>query len=246
MKGELNLLRINKLSKEFNKKKVLENINMEIKQGEVIGIIGPSGSGKSTLLRCINFLEEPTEGTIEFNGKIVINDRKKIEELRTNIGMVFQEFNLFERKNVLTNIITAPILTKKMTKNEAIEEAIKLLKFVGLEDKIYSMPETLSGGQKQRVAIARALAMEPKLLLLDEPTSALDPELIQEVLKVIKMLAQEKITMLIVTHQIKFVKEIADRIIFMENGKIIEEGTPSEILENPQINRTKKFLSDIL
>lgn len=240
------MLKIRNLSKSFGTNQVLKNLNLDIQQGEVVSIIGPSGSGKSTLLRCINYLEEPTSGTIEFEGKIIKNDSEQIKDLRNNVGMVFQEFNLFEMKNVLSNITLAPILTKKMNKQEAREEANKVLKFVGLKDKIFEMPKNLSGGQKQRVAIARALAMQPKVLLLDEPTSALDPELVQEVLKVIQMLVKKKITMIIVTHQIDFAKEISDRIIFMEDGKIVEEGSPEEILVNPKKKRTKDFINSIL
>ncbi len=240
------MLKIRNLSKSFGTNQVLKNLNLDIQQGEVVSIIGPSGSGKSTLLRCINYLEEPTSGTIEFEGKIIKNDSEQIKDLRNNVGMVFQEFNLFEMKNVLSNITLAPVLTKKMNKQEAREEANKVLKFVGLKDKIFEMPKNLSGGQKQRVAIARALAMQPKVLLLDEPTSALDPELVQEVLKVIQMLVKKKITMIIVTHQIDFAKEISDRIIFMEDGKIVEEGSPEEILVNPKKKRTKDFINSIL
>lgn len=240
------MLKIRNLNKSFGTNQVLKNLNLDIQQGEVVSIIGPSGSGKSTLLRCINYLEEPTSGTIEFEGKVIKNDSEQIKDLRNNVGMVFQEFNLFEMKNVLSNITLAPVLTKKMTKQEAREEANKVLKFVGLKDKIFEMPKNLSGGQKQRVAIARALVMQPKVLLLDEPTSALDPELVQEVLKVIQMLVKKKITMIIVTHQIDFAKEISDRIIFMEDGKIVEEGSPEEILVNPKKKRTKDFINSIL
>lgn len=240
------MLKIRGLNKYFGTNHVLKDVDLDIKQGEIVSIIGPSGSGKSTLLRCINYLEEPSSGTIEFEGKIIQKDSEQIKDLRSNVGMVFQEFNLFEMKNVLTNIALAPVLTKKMNKQEAKEEANKVLKFVGLKDKIYEMPKNLSGGQKQRVAIARALAMQPKVLLLDEPTSALDPELVQEVLKVIQMLVKKKITMIIVTHQIDFAKEISDRIIFMEDGKIVEEGVPNEILVSPKKNRTKDFINSIL
>lgn len=240
------MLCIKKLSKKFGSNLVLSDVNLNIAKGEIVCIVGPSGSGKSTLLRCINLLEKPTNGTIEFEGKKVGDDASQIKSLRSEVGMVFQEFNLFEMKDVLSNIMLAPVLTKKMTKAEAKEEAIKVLQFVGLMDKIHAMPETLSGGQKQRVAIARALAMCPKVLLMDEPTSALDPELIQEVLKVIRMLVEERITMIIVTHQIEFAKEIADRIIFMEQGKVIEEGPPNEIFDNPKEERTREFLQSIL
>lgn len=239
-------MHIKNLSKEFGSNLVLSNVNLNIARGEIVCIIGPSGSGKSTLLRCINHLEKPTYGMIEYEGIEIGDDAAQIKSLRSEIGMVFQEFNLFEMKDVLSNIMLAPVLTKKMNKAEAKEEAIKVLKFVGLMDKIHAMPNTLSGGQKQRVAIARALAMRPKVLLMDEPTSALDPELVQEVLKVIRMLAEQNISLIIVTHQIEFAKEIADRIVFMEQGKVVEEGSPDEIFENPKEERTKEFLRSIL
>ena len=234
------------LNKRFGNTVVLRDVDFAVEKGEVVCIIGPSGSGKSTLLRCINHLEKPTSGRFVFEGKIVHDTPSEIRELRRNIGMVFQEFHLFEMKNVLNNLTLAPILTKRLSKQQAIEEAKKNLDFVGLTDKIYSMPNTLSGGQKQRVAIARALTMNPKVLLLDEPTSALDPELIQEVLKVIRLLAKRETTMIIVTHQIEFAKEIADRIVFMENGRIVEEGCPEEIINNPKEKRTRHFLMSAL
>ncbi len=240
------MLHIKNLSKNFGANTVLSDINLDIRKGEIVCVIGPSGSGKSTLLRCINYLEKSTGGVIEFEGNRVGDVPSQIKRLRSEIGMVFQEFNLFEMKDVMSNITLAPVLIKKMTKAEAKEEALKVLQFVGLMDKIHAMPNTLSGGQKQRVAIARALAMQPKVLLMDEPTSALDPELIQEVLKVVRMLADQNITMIIVTHQIEFVKEIADRIVFMEKGRIVEEGSPGEILVNPKETRTKEFLQSIL
>lgn len=240
------MLCIKNLNKSFGNHSVLSNINFHISAGEVVCIIGPSGSGKSTLLRCINFLEKPTDGIIEFNGRIVENNHSQLKLLRGEIGMVFQDFNLFETKDVLSNIMLAPILTKKMIKSEAKQEALKVLDFVGLLDKIHSMPQTLSGGEKQRVAIARALITQPKLILMDEPTSALDPELVHEVLKVIKSLAKGNVALIIVTHQIDFVKEVADRVIFMENGVIVEEAITRDFFENPKFERTKVFLKSVL
>jgi len=194
----------------------------------------------------MNFLERPSGGSVIFNGVIIQNNQKQIRELRRKVSMVFQEFNLFEMKDVLTNITLAPVLSKKMSKVEATAEAFRVLKFVGLEEKAYALPDTLSGGEKQRVAIARALAMQPQMLLMDEPTSALDPELIQEVLKVIRMLANQNVTMVIVTHQLDFAREIADRLLFMEMGQIIEEGTPEEVLRHPQKQRTLEFVQSII
>ena len=240
------MLKIQGLNKSFANNIVLQDVDFSVKKGEVVCIIGPSGSGKSTLLRCINHLEKPSSGSIIFDGRIVRDTPREIRELRRDIGMVFQEFHLFEMKNVLNNLTMAPILTKRLSKQQAVEEAKKNLDFVGLTDKTYAMPNTLSGGQKQRVAIARALTMKPKVLLLDEPTSALDPELIQEVLKVIKLLAQRETTMIIVTHQIEFAKEIADRIVFMESGRIVEEGSPEEIINSPKQERTRQFLMSVL
>lgn len=240
------MLKIQGLNKSFGNNVVLRDVDFSVKKGEVVCIIGPSGSGKSTLLRCINHLEEPSSGNTVFEGRVVRDTPREIRELRRDIGMVFQEFHLFEMKNVLNNLTMAPILTKRLSKQEAIKEAKKNLDFVGLTDKTYSMPNTLSGGQKQRVAIARALTMKPKVLLLDEPTSALDPELIQEVLKVIKLLAQRETTMIIVTHQIEFAREIADRIVFMEGGRIVEEGSPEEIINSPKEERTRQFLMSVL
>lgn len=240
------MLMIKGLNKSFSQNQVLKDVDLSVKKGEVVCIIGPSGSGKSTLLRCINYLEKPSSGTIVFEGKTIQDTPGEIRRLRRDVGMVFQEFYLFEMKNVLHNLTLAPILTRRLDRQQAIKEAKKNLEFVGLTDKIYAMPNTLSGGQKQRVAIARALTMQPKLLLLDEPTSALDPELVQEVLKVIRSLAKRETTMIIVTHQIEFAKEIADRIIFMEDGRIIEEGSPDELFNNPKEERTKQFIKSAL
>jgi polar amino acid transport system ATP-binding protein len=217
-----------------------------IEEKEVVCVIGPSGSGKSTLLRCINQLEMPTNGTIRYHGKNLLDSTVDIRQFREEVGMVFQRFNLFPLKTVLENIMLAPVLTKKKNKKEAREKAMELLKKVGLEEKADAMPATLSGGQKQRVAIARALAMEPKALLFDEPTSALDPELVGDVLEVMKNLAKEGMTMIIVTHEMGFAREVADRVIFMADGYIVEEDKPEKIFTNPKEERTKAFLARVL
>jgi len=241
------MIKIEHLSKNFDDLKVLIDINMEVMEGEVICIIGPSGSGKSTLLRCINQLEMPTDGNIFYQGKDIFNKKEiAIRDYREEVGMVFQRFNLFPMKSVMKNITLAPVLTKRMTKAEADEKALRLLEKVGLSDKAHSMPSTLSGGQQQRVAITRALAMEPKALLFDEPTSALDPELVGDVLEVMRSLANEGMTMVIVTHEMEFAKEVADRVIFMADGYIVEEGKPEEIFTNPKHDRTRSFLARIL
>lgn len=244
----MELLRISKLNKSYDKTQVLKNVSLDLKKGEVISIIGPSGSGKSTLLRCISRLEHMDSGRIEFNG-ITIGDAKKKfntqESIKASkeIGMVFQNFNLFPHKTVLENIIEAPIIVNNLDKIDAINIAEKLLLKVGLLDKINSYPCTLSGGQKQRIAIARALAMNPELILFDEPTSSLDPELVSEVLKVISDLAFEKITLVVVTHEMQFAREVSDRIIFMENGEILEDSTPELLFSNPKHDRVKQFLN---
>jgi polar amino acid transport system ATP-binding protein len=217
-----------------------------IEEKEVVCVIGPSGSGKSTLLRCINQLEMPTNGTIRYHGKNLLDSTVDIRQFREEVGMVFQRFNLFPLKTVLENIMLAPVLTKKKNKKEAREKAMELLKKVGLEEKADAMPATLSGGQKQRVAIARALAMEPRALLFDEPTSALDPELVGDVLEVMKNLAKEGMTMIIVTHEMGFAREVADRVIFMADGYIVEEDKPEKIFTNPKEERTKAFLARVL
>ena len=241
------MIRISHLSKKFGDLEVLKDISVFIEEKEVVCVIGPSGSGKSTFLRCINQLEIPTKGSIRYHGEDLLDMATDIRRFREEVGMVFQRFNLFPLKTVLENIMLAPVLTKKKTKKEAKEKAMELLKKVGLEEKADAMPATLSGGQKQRVAIARALAMEPKALLFDEPTSALDPELVGDVLDVMKKLAKEDgMTMIIVTHEMGFAKEVADRVIFMADGYIVEEGKPEEIFTNPKEERTKSFLARVL
>ena len=242
------MLKINELRKDFDSLKVLKGITTEIKKGEVVSIIGPSGSGKSTLLRCMNLMETPTNGEIIFKGQL-INDpslkEEAINKIRENIGMVFQQFNLFPHLTVLENITLAPIKRGKLSEKEAIEKAEALLNRVGLSDKKEVYPSTLSGGQKQRVAIARALAMDPELMLFDEPTSALDPEMVKEVLEVIQNLTESQMTIVIVTHEMNFAKEVASRVIFMDNGKIVEEGAPKELFEEATHERTRKFLDQI-
>lgn len=240
------MIKIRNLYKSYGKKEVLKNINLDIKEGEVVSLIGPSGSGKSTLLRCINYLETPTSGHIYFEDKEIGENLKQLDSLREQMGMVFQHFQLFPHKTVLDNITLAPILTNKLSQEEAEEKAKILLERMGLLDKINSYPNSLSGGQKQRVAIARSLAMEPKLILFDEVTSALDPEMVGEVLDVMKELAEEGMTMVVVTHEMGFAKEVADRIVFMADGNIVEEGKPKDIFENPQNKRTQDFLSRVL
>lgn len=240
------MIEVNNLCKNFNKLHVLKGITTTIQKGEVVVIIGPSGSGKSTFLRCLNLLEMPSDGEIIFEGKCITDKTIDINKLRQKMGMVFQQFNLFPNKNVLGNITLAPIKVKNKSKEDAEAIAYKLLKRIGLEDKAKSYPSQLSGGQKQRIAIARALAMEPDVMLFDEPTSALDPEMVGEVLSVMKKLASDGMTMVVVTHEMGFAKEMADRIIFIDDGTIIEEGTPEQIFSNPQNIRTKDFLSKIL
>ena len=234
-----------KVVKKFNNLEVLKGIDLDVSPGEVVVIIGPSGSGKSTFLRCMNYLEVADSGTITINGKIVESKESSLNKLRQEIGMVFQQFNLFPHRTVMENIIEAPVLLKKMTKDQAKKKGMELLKKVGLVEKADEYPNRLSGGQKQRVAIARALAMEPKIMLFDEPTSALDPELVGEVLTVMKQLAKEGMTMVVVTHEMGFAKEVADRVIFMDGGYIVEEGSPEAIFENPQHDRTKEFLGHL-
>ena len=233
------------IRKHFDKLEVLKSISLEVEEGEVLCIIGPSGSGKSTLLRCLNRLEEIQVGSITVLGENIVN-AKSINKLRENIGMVFQSFNLFPNYTVLQNMTLAPLELNKMKRKEAVEKATTLLKKVGLEDKKDVYPHTLSGGQKQRVAIARALQMNPKIMLFDEPTSALDPEMVEEVLKVMKDLAQEGMTMVIVTHEMEFARDVADRVIFMDDGYIIEEGTAQEVFTAPKSIRCNEFLSKIL
>lgn len=239
------MISIKNIHKKFGKLHVLKGIDLEITEKEVVVIIGPSGSGKSTLLRCINYLEEPTEGDIIVDG-IPLNGEANINKVREEVGMVFQRFNLFPHMTALENITLAPSQVRKMSKTEAEKLATELLVKVGLSDKANNYPEQLSGGQQQRVAIARALAMRPKVMLFDEPTSALDPEMIKEVLDVMKNLANEGMTMVVVTHEMGFAREVGDRVIFMDEGRIVEEGLPDNIFSNAKEERTQAFLSKIL
>lgn len=239
------MISIENLHKSYGEVKVLQGIDLEIAEKEVVAIIGPSGSGKSTLLRCMNYLEEPTEGTISVDG-ILLDGEANINKVREEVGMVFQRFNLFPHMTVLQNIMLAPIKVRHVAKAEAEADARKLLARVGLADKAEIYPEQLSGGQQQRVAIARALAMKPKVMLFDEPTSALDPEMVGEVLDVMRSLASEGMTMVIVTHEMGFAREVADRVLFVADGHITEQGTPKEVFEHPQEERTKNFLSKVL
>jgi polar amino acid transport system ATP-binding protein len=240
------MIEISNLSKSFSKLEVLKNINLSVDEKEVVVLIGASGSGKSTLLRCLNFLEVAERGDIIIDSEKIDLAKTNLNKVREKVGMVFQHFNLFPHKTVIENIIEAPIFVRKETKEAASSKAMALLKKVGLEDKANYYPEQLSGGQKQRVAIARALAMEPKVMLFDEPTSALDPELVGEVLQVMKDLARDGMTMVIVTHEMGFAKEVADRVIMLADGNIIEEGHPNDIFVNPKHERTKRFLNQIL
>ncbi|MBO0439909.1 amino acid ABC transporter ATP-binding protein [Enterococcus sp. DIV0212c] len=240
------MINIKNLHKTFGKNEVLKGIDLDVKAGEVVVIIGPSGSGKSTFLRCLNLLEQPTDGTIEFEGKNLLDKETDIDALRQKMGMVFQNFNLFPHKTVLDNLTISPIKVKKETTEAAKEKALALLEQVGLKDKATSYPSSLSGGQQQRVAIARALAMNPDVMLFDEPTSALDPEMVGEVLAVMKALAVEGMTMVVVTHEMGFAREVADRVIFMDAGIIQEEGTPEEIFGQPKNPRTQDFLRKVL
>ena len=240
------LLEIKNLSKSFGDLQVLKDINIQVEKGEVIVIIGPSGSGKSTMLRCCNLLEKPTGGQIIYKGEDITGLGKKVKNYRKSVGMVFQKFNLFVNKTVLDNVTIAPIQLNKLPKAEAEVKALDLLDKVGLKSKAGVYPETLSGGQQQRVAIARALAMDPEALLFDEPSSALDPELVGDVLEVMKKLAKDGMTMLVVTHEMGFARDVADRVIFMADGYIVEEGIPDEIFTNPKNERTKAFLSRVL
>lgn len=240
------LIKVNHLIKSFGDLEVLKDINIEVKKSEVVCIIGPSGSGKSTLLRCINQLETPTGGEIIYKGENLCEKKADVRKFREEVGMVFQRFNLFPLKTVLKNVMMAPVLTGHKSKLEAEQLAMGLLKKVGLESKALAKPDMLSGGQQQRVAIARALAMEPEALLFDEPTSALDPELVGEVLNVMRDLAKEGMTMIVVTHEMAFARDVADRVIFMSDGYVVEEGTPEEVFGNPKVERTKIFLSRFL
>ncbi|MEY8846737.1 amino acid ABC transporter ATP-binding protein [Bacillus safensis] len=240
------VIRVEKLNKYFGELHVLKDIDLTVYENDVVVLIGASGSGKSTLLRCMNFLEIKNDGDIIIDGSPVHPKREQLNEMRQKIGMVFQHFNLFPHKTVLENIIEAPIMVKRTKKAQAIAEAIALLEKVGLADKANVYPSKLSGGQKQRVAIARSLAMKPDVMLFDEPTSALDPELVGEVLQTMKSLAKEGMTMVIVTHEMGFAKEVADRVVYMHEGRIVEEGVPSELFDSPREERTKLFLSSIL
>lgn len=240
------MIEIRGLNKSFGKLKVLKNIDLDVRESEVVVIIGSSGSGKSTLLRCTNFLEKSQKGTITIDGNVVTHKSKDLHIIRRDIGMVFQHFNLFPHMTVLGNVLEGLTQVKKLSKNEALEIAEAMLEKVGMSDKADVYPSFISGGQKQRVAIARALAMNPKIMLFDEPTSALDPELVGEVLVVMKDLAREGMTMMVVTHEMGFAREVADRVIYMDEGIIVEQGTPEEVFDNPKNERTKAFLSHII
>ena len=239
-------IHVKNLEKFFGKLEVLKDISTDIYEGEVVVVIGPSGSGKSTFLRCLNLLEDITGGEVIVDGNKLSDKHVDINKAREDIGMVFQHFNLFNNMNVIDNLTLAPIQLKKQSKEEAKETAMKMLKRVGLDDKATAFPAQLSGGQKQRAAIARSLCMKPDIMLFDEPTSALDPEMVGEVLQVMKKLAQEGMTMVIVTHEMGFAREVADRVLFMDGGYIVEEGTPEEVLSNPQEPRTIDFLNKVL
>lgn len=240
------MIKVVNLKKSFGENEVLKSINVEIKQQEVVVVIGPSGSGKSTFLRCLNGLEDITGGHVYIEGVDIADKKSDINKIRTEVGMVFQQFNLFPHKTVMENITLSPIKVRKIPKDKAEEKAVSLLRKVGLEDKANVYPDSLSGGQKQRIAIARALAMEPKIMLFDEPTSALDPEMVGEVLDVMKQLAKEGMTMIVVTHEMGFAREVGDRVLFMDGGYIVEENVPGELFGNPQESRTKAFLSKVL
>ncbi|MDM8313098.1 MULTISPECIES: amino acid ABC transporter ATP-binding protein [Clostridium] len=240
------IIEINHLSKSFGNHKVLKDIDFSVNKGEVVCIIGSSGSGKSTLLRCVNLLEKPTGGEIIYNGENILDDKHDIYKYRTKLGMVFQQFNLFNNHNVLSNCVVGQIKVLGRSKEEAEKVAMKYLDIVGMSNYINAKPKQLSGGQKQRVAIARALSMEPDVILFDEPTSALDPEMVGEVLKVMKKLAESGLTMLVVTHEMEFAREVSHRVVFMNNGIIEEEGDPEEIFNNPKKERTREFLKRTL
>lgn len=240
------MIKIENLHKSFGELEVLKGIDYEIKEQQVVCVIGPSGSGKSTFLRCINLLEEITDGAVYIENVKVNDPKTNINEIRAEVGMVFQQFNLFPHMNILDNVVMAPMQIRKMGRAEAEKLAHELLKKVGLDSKAYNYPEQLSGGQQQRVAIARALAMKPKAMLFDEPTSALDPEMVKEVLEVMKNLAAEGMTMVVVTHEMGFAREVGDRVVFMDGGYIVEEGTPDELFGNPKNDRTKAFLGKVL
>ncbi|KAB2336069.1 amino acid ABC transporter ATP-binding protein [Cytobacillus depressus] len=240
------MIQVKNLKKTFGQNEVLKDINADIQPQEVVVVIGPSGSGKSTFLRCINLLESITGGQITIEGVDITDKKTDINKVRTEVGMVFQQFNLFPHKTVIENIMLAPMKVRNISSAEAKATGLELLRKVGLEEKENVYPDSLSGGQKQRVAIARALAMKPKIMLFDEPTSALDPEMVGEVLEVMKQLAKEGMTMVVVTHEMGFAREVGDRVLFMDGGVIVEENAPKEIFENPQHERTKAFLSKVL
>lgn len=240
------IIEVRNLKKAFGKNTVLKDINLDVQEGEVVCIIGPSGSGKSTFLRCMNRLEKINGGTLVIDGYDITSKETDINKARENVGMVFQHFNLFPHLTIKENITLAPVELEKMTQDEADAEAKRLLEMVGLEDKIDAYPGSLSGGQKQRVAIARALAMNPDVMLFDEPTSALDPEMVGDVLGVMQQLAKDGMTMVVVTHEMGFAHEVADRVVFMEEGYVVEDGAPEQIFDNPQEARTKEFLDKVL
>ncbi len=240
------MIKVNNLHKSFGKLNVLNGIDEHIKPGEVVVVIGPSGSGKSTFLRCLNLLEKPNEGEIYVDDELINAPKVDVNKVRQKMGMVFQHFNLFPHLTVMENITLAPVKLKKMTKEQALTKGEELLKIVGLSDKANAYPVQLSGGQKQRIAIARSLAMEPEIMLFDEPTSALDPEMVGEVLDVMKNLAESGMTMVVVTHEMGFAREVATRVVFMDGGVVLESGTPEEIFDRPQNERTKLFLSKVL
>jgi glutamine transport system ATP-binding protein len=240
------MIKVTNLKKSFGHHEVLSDISVSVKPKEVVVVIGPSGSGKSTFLRCLNMLETITDGHVLIEGVDITDKKTDINKVRTEIGMVFQQFNLFPHKTVIENIMMAPMKVRKIPTEKARVKGLELLRKVGLEDKANVYPNSLSGGQKQRVAIARALAMEPNIMLFDEPTSALDPEMVGEVLEVMKQLAKDGMTMVVVTHEMGFAREVGDRVLFMDGGLIVEENIPSELFENPQQERTKAFLSKVL
>ncbi|EJL25899.1 MULTISPECIES: amino acid ABC transporter ATP-binding protein [unclassified Brevibacillus] len=246
MEKQREMIRVQNLKKSFGKVEVLKDVTLQVGKGEVVVLIGASGSGKSTLIRCINFLEIKDGGEIYIEGKSIDSKKDDLTKVRQKVGMVFQHFNLFPHKTVLENIMEAPLIAKKADKEETKQEALRLLQKVGLSEKADAYPSSLSGGQKQRVAIARSLAMKPEIMLFDEPTSALDPELVGEVLETMKQLAQEGMTMIIVTHEMGFAKEVADWVAFMNQGKIIEMARPQEIFNNPKEERTREFLNRVL
>ena len=237
------MIAVEHLTKRFGRNLVLDDISETIREGEKVVVIGPSGSGKSTFLRCLNLLEQPTKGTITFDGTVITDPKVNIDAIRRQMGMVFQHFNLFPNMTIRKNITLAPVKTKLMGQEEADALALSLLKRVNLEDKADAYPNQLSGGQKQRIAIVRALAMKPKVMLFDEPTSALDPELTGEVLRVIRGLAERRTTMVIVTHEMAFARDVADQVIFMDGGVIVEQGSPDQVIEHPREERTRQFLS---